>query len=362
MLLLLMATLASSEPEGIVSPEVHSDRRVTFRLHASKATQVKLWGEWILKHNTVEELKRDDRGLWSVKIGPLEPAIYSYIFIVDEVAVLDPRNPDVQTGREGAAGSLLHVPGIDKQLYEVKSDSHGIVHTHTYLSSTGLGTRRVLVYTPPGYTSNRGLRLPVLYLLHGSGDTETEWIGTGRANIIADNLIGDARAKPLIIVMPSGHVTSAKDPNPKPELRKHFNQDLVRDVIPLIDSNYRTIRSRQGRAIAGLSMGAFQALWFAIEHPELVSGLGVFGGGIFGPEGEAEIVRFATASGAKARPFNLLTIGIGDRDMNRSLSNKLHIVLDQHKIQHDYVVVPEAGHTWPFWRECLAHFLPRLFR
>ncbi|MFN0104965.1 MAG: esterase [Bryobacteraceae bacterium] len=348
----------------LVSPEVHPDRRTTFRLRAPKAAQVRLWGEWITKHNTTEELKRDDKGIWSVTIGPLEPAIYSYLFLVDDVAVLDPGNPTCHTGREGPWGSLLEVRGDKPQDYETRSVPHGVLHTHAYSSSQGLGTRRAIVYTPPDYDRNRRNRFPVLYLLHGSGDTETSWTAAGRAEAITDNLLAGATARPMIVVMPNGHISPPDGPDPKPsELRRLFGLDLVRDLFPLIDSSYRTLPTRRGRAIAGLSMGAYQAMWFAMDYPDLVSALGVFSGGIFVPatDGEADVIGYATSATARKYPLDIFHIAIGDRDMNLPLSNKLDSLLTRHNIKHEFRVSPGAGHTWPFWRKCLSETLPRLF-
>lgn len=364
--ILALLPLASAYAETpIVSPEVHGDRRATFRLRAPKASQVRLWGEWITKHNTTEELKRGEEGVWSVTIGPLEPAIYSYLFLVDDVAALDPVNPVGHVGHEGPSGSLLHVRGDKLQDYESRSVPHGVLHTHTYNSSQGLGTRRAIVYTPPGYDRNHRDRFPVLYLLGGSGDTEASWTTVGRAEAIVDNLLAASHAKPMIVVMPNAHITPADQPEPKPaEFRRLFGLDLVRDLIPLIDSNYRTLPVRQGRAVAGLSMGAYQAMWFAMDHPHLVSALGVFSGGIFVPatEGEADITRYATSPMALKHPLDVFRIAIGDRDMNLLLSRKLDSLLTAHKIKHEFQVSPGAGHTWPFWRKCLSETLPLLFR
>jgi enterochelin esterase family protein len=306
-------------------------------------------------------MKRDEQGIWSVTIGPLEPALYSYIYLVDEVVVLDPLNPEGWIGREGPAGSLVNIRAASPRDDEIQAVPRGVRNISSYTSSTGLGTRSVEIYLPPGYDEDARINFPVLYLLHGSGDTESAWMSIGRAGIIADNLIAAGRARPMIIVMPSGHVTPPNTPD-LADLRKSFNEDLVKDLIPLIDSQYRTVRNRQGRAIAGISMGAFQALWFALDRPDLVSRLGIFGGGIFGPEGAADIDRFAARQDLNKNSFEVFRIRVGDRDMNRGLSKRLDEKLTEHEIAHQHDLVPGAGHTWPFWRECLIELLPTLFR
>ena len=362
---LVFATALLAQPDAgrVVSPEVHGDRRATFRLHAPKASEVRLWGEWISKYNTLEEMKRDERGTWSATVGPLDPGIYSYVYLVDGLAVLDPGNSQVQTGREGVSGNLLGIPGQGSEPWELQPVPHGVVHLHTYTSSTGLGSRRLVVYTPPGYERNPRLKYPVLYLLHGSGDTEMEWITVGRANLIADNLIAAGRARPLIIVMPSGHVAPPQAPEVKPaELKSRFEADLLKDVMPLIESGYRSLANRRSRAVAGLSMGAFQSLWLAMDHPGLFAWGGILSGGIFWPEDEAAISRYAGSRSGAPLPFELLLVTVGDQDMNFSLTRRLASTLSQHGIRHEYTVVPGAGHTWPFWRQALAGFLPKLFR
>ena len=140
--------------------------------------------------------------------------------------------------------------------------------------------------------------------------------------------------------------------------RREFQDGLIRDVFPLVESNYRTRPGRQFRAIAGYSMGAFQALWFGLDHPEAVGGLGIFGGGIWGEEGRADVVTFAARSKYAFRPF---IIRVGDRDMNRTLSDKLDAALTDHRISRDYRVLAGAGHTWPTWRQCLIEILPLMF-
>jgi len=146
---LALLPLASAYAEtALVSPEVHADRRATFRLRAPKASQVRLWGEWITKHNTTEELKRGAEGIWSVTIGPLEPAIYTYLFLVDEVAVLDPVNPAGHVGHEGPSGSLLHVRGDKPQDYESRSVPHGVLHANAASRKVSRLAQRVKVMLP----------------------------------------------------------------------------------------------------------------------------------------------------------------------------------------------------------------------
>jgi len=335
---------------ALLSPEVHPDRRVTFRLSALKSSEVKLWGEWISRYNTTEPMQKDAGGVWSVTIGPLPPNLYLYLFLADGVPVPDPANPLIQPGREGAAGSLVDIPGPIDALYKPQPGPKGTLHTHGYDSSTGLGLRNVIVYTPPGYDSVERRRYPVLYLYHGSGDTECNWTQTGRAHAIADNLIAKGKLRPLLIVMPNGHAPGPKD-------IEQVRDDLRRDLIPFVDAHYRTVPNRSGRAIAGLSKGAFQALWYGLDHPELFSGIGVFSGGVIDENGENQIARFA----GKKQPVAPIWVAIGERDRNLPFARRLDRVLTTSNLPHEFRIVPGAGHTWPFWRQELAEMLPALF-
>jgi enterochelin esterase-like enzyme len=316
LLALVAATLAAQT--------VQPDGRVTLQLKAPQAAEVKVWGEWITRYNTLESMRKDGAGLWSVTVGPLSPEIYSYLFLVDGVAL---------------SLQLLDVPGPEPQPYDLRPVPHGVLHHHA---------ENITVYTPPGYTKNPHRRYPVLYLLHGSGDTERSWTDTGRAHLIADNQIASGRTRPLIIVMPNGH---AKD-------RAAFEARLQNEVIPFIDAQYRTLPKPEKRALAGLSMGAFQALWFGLDHPELFRALAVLSGGVVDAAGAEQVTRYA----ARKQPANPLRVAIGSRDRNLPFARRLDDSLTAHAIPHEFVIVPDAGHTWPFWRRQLADLLPTLFQ
>jgi Putative esterase/Carbohydrate-binding module 48 (Isoamylase N-terminal domain) len=186
-------------PPPINSCEVKPDRTVTFRLRAPEATDVKVAGDFV---QGPQQLTKDEEGVWSVTLGPLAPAIYDYTFPVNGVAVLDPVNPMIKPG-ERTNSSMFEVRGETAAPYDLRNVPHGAVHVN-YYDSKSLGvTRRIDIYTPPGYESSRA-SYPVLYLLHGSGDTEAGWTTIGRANLILDNLIADGKARPMIVVMPYG--------------------------------------------------------------------------------------------------------------------------------------------------------------
>ena len=249
----------------VVSPEVHDDGSVTFRLHAPGVPDVKLWGEWILKFNTLEPMIKGDDGTWSVTIGPLKPGIYTYTFVIDHLGVPDPGNHL----RAGDDGSLVEVPGGSPALYDAQAVPHGVLHLVSYDAKLRPGVRTVVIYTPAEYDKNSTSRYPVLYLLHGSGDTEISWTHVGKAQYIADNLVAKGLATPMILVMPNG-------------FGDHFERELLEEVMPLVESGYRTKNYARSRAIAGLSMGGYQAQAIAFHHPEMFGSIGVFSAGAHG--------------------------------------------------------------------------------
>src|SRR3954451_6058902 len=190
-----------------VSPEVHADRTVTFRLFAPKASEVVLMGspgilEVIKKPMPLE---RGDKGVWSLTVGPLPAGFYTYGYAIDGgLRMPDPSNPNLELRRWGAT-SLFIVPGTEKAVFEERRVPHGTVHVSFYDSPSLDTERMVYVYTPPGYeTGNQ--KYPVLYLLHGNGQIEASWTWTGHANVILDNLLAEGKIKPMIVVMPYGHV------------------------------------------------------------------------------------------------------------------------------------------------------------
>src|SRR5436305_613541 len=190
-----------------VSPEVHPDRTATFRLFAPRASDVVLMGSPGILEVIKEPkpLQKGDKGVWSLTVGPLPPGFYTYGYAIDGgLRMPDPSNPNLEVRRWGDT-SMFIVPGDQKAVFEERPVPHGTVHVNFY-DSKNLGTSRMFyVYTPPRYESGQQ-KYPVLYLLHGNGQIEASWTGTGRANVILDNLLADGKVKPMIVVMPYGHV------------------------------------------------------------------------------------------------------------------------------------------------------------
>ncbi len=343
------------EAAALVSPEVRPDRTVTFRLRAPDARGVKVSGEW---PDGATELTRDTNGVWSATLGPLEPDIYGYSFTVDNLSMVDPANPWVKPMR-ATRTSVLEVPGDPPQLWEFQPVPHGTVHEHAYFSKS-LGVRRsVHVYTPPGYEKN-SRKLPVLYLFHGAGDNDATWTATGRAHFIADNLLAQQKIRPMIIVMTDGHALSGNPTRVSTNMISRnveaFADDLLRDVMPLIESTYRVKANRDSRAIIGLSMGGGQSLSIGLKHRELFAWVG--GMSSFLPNGEQAV---AEAFADPKNRLKLLWIACGKDDFLIENARKLSAALKAKDIPHEFKETA-GNHSWPVWRRYLGEFLPLLFQ
>ena len=344
----------------VASPEVLSDRRVTFRLRAPKATEVTLSGEWARQS---QALTKDEQGVWSVTVGPLAPEIYGYAFNVDGLRIADPVNPDLKPMRSPTT-SILELPGQPPLIHDFQDVPHGTVRHHWYTSKS-LGVRRSLhVYTPPGYDTETKTRFPVLYLLHGSGDNDATWAVLGRAHVILDNLLAQGKVKPMIVVMTDGHAFiphrgGGATPNLTSRNVEDFGRDLLEDVLPFIEAEYRTKKERAQRAIAGLSMGGGQSLTVGLNHLELFAWVGGFSTFLRNPE-SVIAKTLADPKGTNER-LKLLWIACGKEDRLMEQAEQMSALLKGKDIHHQFLAT-EGNHSWPVWRRYLADFAPLLFR
>ena len=345
--MLVQQTAEAQRRPRIISPEVKGDRTVTFRFQAPRAHQVLVSVEYL---DGLRSLRPGDDGVWSVTLGPFEPELYSYNFIVDGVAVIDPLNPTIKIGTR-ITHSLLDIPGDPPLFFEERPVPRGTVHLHRYESKALRITRGLNVYTPPEYDTDTKASYPVLYLLHGAGDDERGWSTIGRANVILDNLISERKAVPMIIVMPDGHAprTEGVD-NP-------FKDDLIEGIIPYVEARYRTKKGAINRALAGLSMGAFQTLDIGISRQDLFGWIGVFSGGIRDTYKQTHGPFLDSAN----KNFKLFWIGIGKTDFLWDSNENLLKLLKEKKIEHTFRL-SEGGHTWKNWRYYLNEFSQLIFK
>jgi enterochelin esterase family protein len=340
------------------SPEVHADGTVTFRLKAPDAKAVSVVA---IETLPPAPMTKDDAGIWSVTVGPLTPAIYSYAFLIDGATVTDPRNPNVKVWIQ--SNSMVEISGSAASVADVP---HGTVHLHTYKSAVTGGQRGVVVYTPPGYDPTASKTYPVLYLLHGFGDNQRAWTDVGKANVIADNLIAAGKALPLVIVMPYGHGvppeqagagTPGRDQN-----NERFFKDFETEVMPLVERTYHVGRTPALRAVAGLSMGGGQTLNFALTRQDLFGWAAAFSSAV--PEGDPKT--FFPRAAADPKAYNaaqkLLWIGVGNKDFLYDRNQAFDKWLTATGITHQYVVTDGGAHTWLVWRAYLEQVLQKLFK
>jgi enterochelin esterase family protein len=346
---------------GLKTPEVHPDRTVTFRISAPNASKVQIAGEWMSSNQaetTVNgtEMAKDEKGVWTATVGPLEPNTYIYSFNVDGMNIADPVNPAIKL-RARTSATLVTVPG--DQPWEFRDVPHGRVEINYSKSAVLNGeTRQVFVYTPPDYDKNASARYPVLYLLHGNGGVASDWTNAGFANYIEDNLIADKKAVPMIIVMPWGHALPIGSPTG--ENAKMFEQYLLKEVLPMVESKYRVAPGRTNRAIAGLSMGGGQTTLIGLGHPDLFANVG-----LFSHDMGAESAKYKVLNDPKtAADMRVLFWGVGKEDPRDPGMKKLTDSLTGLGIKHVFYEDSEGatGHVWPVWRKCLVQFAPMLFQ
>jgi enterochelin esterase family protein len=361
MRLLCLALLATTlYGQRVVSPEIHPDRRVTFRIRAPKAAEVTLTGDW-LGAAPPPKLAKDETGLWSVTLGPFEPSIYIYSYTVDGVAMADPVNPRIKL-RASTSASLVEVPGDPPAFWEPRDTPHGAVEIN-WEKSKALGgeTRAIWIYTPPGYQKN-SQRYPALYLFHGSNDTAAGWTTAGYANFVIDNLLAEGKMTPMIVVMPFGHATPFGVPVPEGAKSNDvlFEEYVLQDVIPTVEANYRVAPGRQNRAVAGLSMGGGQSLRIGLGHLDLFSAVASFSGAIPG-DFETRFSDLLSKPEATNTKLKVLWIGCGEQDSLFPRSKNLSELLTKHQIKHVFRAT-DGVHNYTVWRKYLAEYLPLLFR
>ena len=375
----------------LVSPEIHADRTVTFRLSAPKANEVTLNGSWEAARDI--KMTRDDGGIWSVTVGPLGAQLWGYWYLVDGVKALDPGNGE--TERDGSRiDNLLMISGPESDLWDFKDVPHGTIQIVWYPSPTlKQDRRRMVIYTPPGYEASQ-TPYPVLYLLHGGGGDEDAWVTMGRANVILDNLIAAGKAKPMIVVMPNGNATQtvsqgyAYGPTPAPQSVQapappplqaaagggrggaaprppqpyagSYPESLVKDVIPFVEKTYRAIANKDNRAIAGLSMGGGHTLTATNNNPGVFGYIGVFSSGPRTVD-EAYEAYEKQLDAVKAGGVKFYWTGAGTTDMAREGTVNLHSLLEKHGFKTSYKEIP-GSHYWFLWRDFLGDFGSILFR
>ena len=388
MLLVCAMTFAQQALWGgapVVSPEVHDNNTVTFRLKAPKAVKVQVTGDFLPTQKIktpfgefdgpgIADLTENKDGVWEFTTPePLKTELYSYTFLVDGLKITDPSN--VYQIRDVASVTNVFIIGGDRaDLYKVNKVPHGSVSKVWYHSDVLDLDRRLTVYTPAGYETS-GKRYPVFYLLHGMGGDENAWSELGRTAQIMDNLIAQGKAKPMIVVMTNGNAALEAAPGesslgftaPSMNLPKTMEgsfETAFPEVVKFIDKTYRTQANKKGRAIAGLSMGGFHSMHISKQYPDMFNYVGLFSAAIM-PGKDVKSPIYDDLEGKLKTQFAkkpaLYWIGIGTTDFLYKANEDYRKLLDEKGYKYTYYETGE-GHIWKNWRIYLTEFAPLLFK
>ena len=374
-LALTLSTVAVAQQElsfraPVTSPEINPDHSVTFRYRNPKAVTVQLQGDMFSDGKPVEMTEGAD-GVWTYTTAPLEGELYLYSFVVDGMRTGDPSN--MYQNRDIATWTNFFTLSTQKDdkgwYYETHDTPHGTLSKRWYESPTLGATRRISVYTPAGYEKGKD-KLPVLYLLHGSGGDEDAWVDLGRTCQILDNLIAEGKAKPMIVVMPNGVFFNNAAPGYavnmfQPNFMNSRSTSTVeieqsfKDVIAFVESNYRVAKGYQNRAIAGLSMGGRQSCAVSRSNPGTFAYVGMFSGAVPADTPEQEAALATQMSKGKA-PL-LYWIACGKDDGVKKNSMLLYDYCQSKGYPVEYYE-SEGGHTWRNWRVYLTLFAQKIFK
>jgi enterochelin esterase-like enzyme len=344
-------------------PCILPDNRVMFVIRAPEASgiQVDLGG----RHDMV----KDDQGVWTTTTGPLPPGFHYYSLVVDGVRVSDPASESFfGTGRMSSALEIPE-PGID--FYAMRDVPQGDMRYRYYPSEVTNSWRKANIYTPPGYNENTDLHYPVLYLWHGGGEDERGWAQQGRTDIILNNLIASGDAVPMIIVIGNGNAGQARGTSGYNQAAMDlFRMELVDNLMPFIEKNFRVLKGPENTAIAGLSMGGGQSFYTGLQNTGIFGSVGIFSTGLFGGIGsqsggtfdpESVVPGILTDSEAFNRRLRLFYISVGEQDGRIEATRRLVDTFHASGLEVEFSTFP-GDHVWQVWRKSLHDFASRLFR
>ncbi len=330
-------------------PRLLPDNRMEFKVKAPNAQKVQI------DLGKKYDLVKNSDGDWHGITEPLTPGFHYYFLVIDDVPVADPASETFFGCSMDASGVEIPYPDGDNRFY-IADVPHGDVRMKRYYSTTAGDWRRAYIYCPPGYDASNE-SYPVLYLQHGGGEDERGWATQGRTDIIMDNLIAQGKATPMIIVMADGNTSD-------------FEKELLNDVIPMTEKNFRVKPGRENRALAGLSMGGIQTLNTGIPNLDKFAYLGVFSSGWFANPnpfgGMMDAGKYYDMLKENKDQFNdqmkvfWLSMG-GPEDIAYENCKVMRGKFDEIGIKYDYFETP-GGHTWPVWRESLYQFAPLIFK
>lgn len=346
--------------QGKLYPQVNSEGRVRASILAPQANKVQLD-----LGGTKYDMVKDEKGIWTGVSDPQDEGFHYYQLNIDGASVPDPGT--VYFYGAGRLGSAIEIPAADQEFFAMKDVPHGLVSENIYFSKLTNSFRRCFVYTPANYNEDSKTRFPVLYLQHGSFEDETGWAVQGKANLILDNLIASKKTNPMILVMDNGYAYKPQKNSARPE--SIFEEVVINEIIPMIDSKFRTIANREHRAIAGLSMGANQTMRIMMNHLDTFSYYGGFSGTSNYPSTDAiDASTFMDGKYKDGASINkkikLFWLGLGTKEPSPFPASvgAFRTMLEKQGIKYAYYESVGTAHEWLTWRRCLNQFATKLFK
>lgn len=343
-------------------PAVNSERRIRARVVAPGAQNVALDIGGV-KY----PLTKGDDGAWVGTSIPQDEGFHYYQIVIDGAQVPDPGSLFFYGSSRWGSG--VEVPAHDQDFYALKNVPHGQLREVRFYSKRSDSVLRCFVYTPPGYEQNQSKRYPVLYLQHGGGEDETGWGSQGKTGLIMDNLIAAGKTKPFLVVMANSYVPGVQmGPPPAPPTgaqpgaapaRPRFNfsafeRVLIDELIPFVDSNFRTQPDQPHRAMAGLSLGGMQTRQIGLANLDKFSHIGIFSGGSIAQSEITEMNSFQ-------KKVKLVFVSYGSRE--NGTTGKANVeALQQAGVKSVFYESPGTAHEWLSWRRSLYQFAPLLFK
>ncbi len=362
----------------VVSPEINADHSVTFRIIASEAAKVQVAGDCI--QNSIADMSRDEKGVWTFTTSPLSPELYLYNFVIDGVRITDPSSVYVIRDTNSMFSYFI-IPSGKALDYMNRQVGHGTVSQVWYDSKKIGKKRRLTIYTPAGYEDSKQ-KYPVLYLLHGMGGDENAWLELGRTAQIMDNLIAAGKAKPMIVVMPNGNASEEAMPgvdskglvqptSKLPHTADGLYEAAFPEIVSFVEKHYRVKKNSRNRAIAGLSMGGFHTLYTSINHPDMFDWMGMFSSAIIWGKNEGEYGYIYKDMYARLEDMfkqhgqhKHLYLAIGKDDFLYKANEDFRKHLDAMTYKPaDYEYhESQGGHIWRNWRDYLVIYAQKLFK
>ena len=344
-------------------PCILDNLAVVFKVKAPDAKKVQI------DLGKLYDMTKDDQGVWSVTTAPQVPGFHYYSLVIDGVKVADPASESFYG--TGKMSSAIDIPEKGTDFYEIKDVPQGALSSKYYFSKVTNGWRRMFVYTPPGYDVNIKEKYPVMYIQHGGGEDERGWAEQGKTDIILNNLIAEGKAKPMIIVIANGNVSTGRSTGGYSSAgMAAFKDEMTKNIVPFIDKNYRTLADAKDRALCGLSMGGGQAFYVGLESLDYFGSVGVFSSGIFGginnPAGkefdaDKEIPGLLSKSQSFNEKLKLFYVSVGEQDPRLEFTKKAVKKFQDSglKVQFNSFL---GDHEWQVWRKSVNDFAQRLFK